>query len=90
MLIRARLLSMIMSKNTSRKFGWPVISTCLALSLVCLSAVPFIGSRYGDSVEACALAAGMLPLVFAAIRVVMHLHRRLKDIERRVQGLQRS
>ena len=53
-----------------------------------MSAVPFIGTRYGDWPEAIALGLGLLPNVFVAIRVIIQFDQRLASIERRLRELE--
>ena len=79
-----------MSNSTPRKPDWPVIGLCLCLSGFGLSAVPFVGTRYGDWPEAIALGIGLLPIVFVAIRVVMQFDQRLASIESRLRGLEQG
>lgn len=77
-----------MSNDTPRKSDWPVIGLSLCLSGFGLSAVPFIGTRYGDWPEAVALAVGLLPLIFVAIRIIMQFDQRLASVESRQRKLE--
>ena len=77
-----------MNNDTPRKSEWPVIGLCLCLSGFGMSAVPFIGTRYGDWPEAIALGLGLLPNVFVAIRVIIQFDQRLASIERRLRELE--
>jgi len=70
------------------KAGWPAAGVCLGLSGFGLSAVPFVGTRYGDWPEAIALAIGLLPLVYLGIDVCVKTHRRLVDLETRIARLE--
>jgi len=77
-----------MSEDTPRKSDWPVIGVCLSLSGFGLSAVPFVGTRYGDWPEAIALGIGLLPIVFVALRVLMRIDQRLASIESRLRRME--
>ena len=68
--------------------GWAVVGVCLGLGGFGLSAVPFVGTRYGDWPEAIALAIGLLPLVYLGIDVCATTHRRLADLETRIARLE--
>src|ERR1700753_2715147 len=70
-----------MSATIWEKSAWPAVGVCLALSGFGLSAVPFIGTKYGDWPEATALAIGLLPLVYIAIRMSLRFNYRLNQIE---------
>ena len=63
-----------MSATIWEKSDWPTVGVCLALSGFGLSAVPFIGTKYGDWPEATALAIGLLPLVYIAIRMSLRFN----------------
>ena len=76
------------SNDTPRKSDWPVISLCLCLSGFGMSAVPFIGTRYGDWPEAIALGLGLLPIVFVAIRIIIQFDQRLSNIERYLREIE--
>ncbi len=67
-----------------------MVSVCLALSGFGLSAVPFIGTKYGDWPEATALAIGLLPLVYLAIHMSLRFNSRLNQIEERLRLLEGS
>ena len=77
-----------MSDYKPIKAGWPVAGVCLALSGFGLSAVPFVGTRYGDWPEAIALAIGLLPLVYLGIDVCTRVHRRLLNLEEKLARLE--
>ncbi len=68
--------------------NWAAAGVCLGLSGFGLSAVPFVGTRYGDWPEAIALAIGLLPLVYLGIDVCVKTHRRLVDLETRIARLE--
>ena len=77
-----------MSATNWDKSDWPTVGVCLALSGFGLSAVPFIGTKYGDWPEATALAIGLLPLVYIAIRMSLRFNTRLNQIEERLRLLE--
>ena len=77
-----------MSVTIWEKSDWPTVGVCLALSGFGLSAVPFIGTKYGDWPEATALAIGLLPLVYIAIRMSLRFNSRLNQIEERLRLLE--
>ncbi|MFZ0838546.1 MAG: hypothetical protein WAM77_13900 [Xanthobacteraceae bacterium] len=77
-----------MSATIWDKSDWPTVGVCLALSGFGLSAVPFIGTKYGDWPEATALAIGLLPLVYIAIRMSLRFNSRLNQIEERLRLLE--
>jgi hypothetical protein len=77
-----------MSATIWDKSDWPTVGVCLALSGFGLSAVPFIGTKYGDLPEATALAIGLLPLVYIAIRMSLRFNNRLNQIEERLRLLE--
>ncbi len=74
-----------MSATIWDKSDWPMVGVCLALSGFGLSAVPFIGTRYGDWPEATALAIGLLPLIYIAIHMSLRFNSRLNRIEERLR-----
>lgn len=75
------------SAPTANKPAWRLAGVCLGLSGVILGAVPFIGSKYGDWVEAVAMAAGLLPLIYLGIDTVAQTRRRIEDLEARLARL---
>jgi hypothetical protein len=77
-----------MGATILKKSDWPVVGVCLVLSGFGLSAVPFIGSRYGDWPEAVALAIGILPLVYVAIYMALRFNERLASLEERLGALE--
>src|SRR3954452_12314031 len=77
-----------MSTTIWDKSDWPMVGVCLALSGFGLSAVPFIGTKYGDWPEATALAIGLLPLVYLGIDVCTRVHRRLLNLEEKLARLE--
>jgi hypothetical protein len=77
-----------MSATIWDKSDWPMVGVCLALSGFGLSAVPFIGSRYGDWPEAVALAIGLLPLIYVAIQMALRFNARLALLEERMRAME--
>ncbi len=77
-----------MSDSIWRRSDWPIVGVCLMLSGFGLSAVPFIGSKYGDWPEAMALGIGLLPLVYVGIYMGMRFSARLADIDERLRHLE--
>jgi hypothetical protein len=77
-----------MSDSVWQKSDWPIIGVCLTLSGFGLSAVPFIGSKYGDWPEAMALGVGLLPLIYVGIYMGMRFSARLADIDERLRRLE--
>ncbi len=65
-----------------------MVGVCLALSGFGLSAVPFVGSRYGDWPEAAALAIGLLPLIYVGIHMAIRFNARLIRLEDRLNILE--
>src|SRR5215467_7238717 len=79
-----------MSATIWDKSDWPMVGVCLALSGFGLSAVPFVGTRYGDWPEAAALALGLLPLIYVGIHMAMRFNARLVHVEDRLRSLEGS
>jgi hypothetical protein len=77
-----------MDSSGQQGSDWPVTGVCIGLSGFGLSAVPFIGTRYGDWPEAIALAIGLLPLIYLAIHTSMRFSGRLASIENRLRELE--
>jgi hypothetical protein len=77
-----------MSATIWEKSDWPLVGVCIALSGFGLSAVPFIGTKYGDWPEATALAIGLLPLIYIAIHMSLRFNSRLNRIEKRLLALE--
>ena len=65
-----------------QKSDWPIVGVCLTLSGFGLSAVPFIGTKYGDWPEAMALGVGLLPLIYVAISMGFRFAMRLSGYRR--------
>ncbi len=79
-----------MSDTHMERRDWALAGVCLCLSGFGLSAVPFVGTRYGDWPEAVALGIALLPLVYIAIHVVVRFMARLRLIESRLDELERG
>jgi hypothetical protein len=79
-----------MSDTRMERRDWALAGACLCLSGFGLSAVPFIGTRYGDWPEATALGIGMIPIVYISIHMIVRFMARLRDIERRLDALERD
>jgi heme exporter protein D len=79
----------MMDEATERK-DWALTGVCIGLSGFGLSAVPFVGTKYGDWPEAMALGVGLLPLIYITIHTVMRFKERLRAIEDRLTALERS
>jgi hypothetical protein len=77
-----------MSTTIWQKSDWPMVGVCLALSGFGLSAVPFVGTRYGDWPEAAALGIGLLPLIYIAIHMSVRFNARLNALEDRLKALE--
>jgi hypothetical protein len=71
-----------------RGSDWPLAGVCIATSGFGLSAVPFVGTRYGDWPEAVALAIGLLPLIYLAIHMSLRFSERLTSLESRLRELE--
>jgi hypothetical protein len=79
-----------MSSSVLQRSDWPIVGVCLTLSGFGLSAVPFIGTKYGDWPEAMALGVGLLPLIYVAIYMGIRSATRLAEIDERLQKLEAS
>jgi hypothetical protein len=77
-----------MSDAIRRKSDWPLVAVCIGLSGFGLSAVPFVGTRYGDWPEAIALGVGLLPLVYLGVHMAVRFNERLRAIESRLDTLE--
>jgi hypothetical protein len=79
-----------MTNKILLKSDWPTVGVCFALSGFGLSAVPFIGTKYGDWPEAMSLAIGLLPLIYVGIHMGMRFTARLTDLDERLRALEAS
>jgi hypothetical protein len=77
-----------MAAPEPRNYDWPLAAVCIALSGFGLSAVPFVGTRYGDWQEAIALGIGLLPLVYLCIHMAMRINERFIALEKRISELE--
>src|SRR5215470_12116801 len=77
-----------MNQTKKHVSDWPLTGVCIGLSGFGLSAVPFVGTRYGDWPEAIALAVGLLPLIYLAIHMAMRFNERLNHMEHRLRELE--
>ena len=80
----------IRKREAMDRKDWALTGVCIGLSGFGLSAVPFVGTKYGDWPEAMALAVGLLPMVYITIHTVMRLKERLRAIEDRLAELERG
>ena len=80
----------VAKRESLERKDWAVTGVCIGLAGFGLSAVPFIGTKYGDWPEATALAIGLLPLVYITIHTVMRFKERLRAIEDRLSALERG
>ena len=74
--------------TTRQRSDWPLVAVCIGLSGFGLSAVPFVGTRYGDWPEAIALGVGLLPLIYLAVHMSVRFNERLKSIESRLDKIE--
>jgi hypothetical protein len=77
-----------MTEPITHKPSWPLAGVSIGLSSFGLSAVPFVGTKYGDWPEAGALAIGLLPLIFLGIHVAVRTNVRLASMESRLHKLE--
>ena len=81
---------MFLTDETTERKDWALTGVCIGLSGFGLSAVPFVGTKYGDWPEAMALGVGLLPLIYITIHTVMRFKERLRSIEDRLSALERG
>jgi hypothetical protein len=79
-----------MSEEATERKDWALTGVCIGLSGFGLSAVPFVGTKYGDWPEAMALGVGLLPLIYITIHTVMRFKERLRALEDRLSALERG
>jgi hypothetical protein len=77
-----------MTASDTRSYDWRLAAVCLSLSGFGLSAVPFVGTRYGDWPEAIALGIGLLPLVYLCIHMALRITDRFEALEKRISELE--
>jgi len=80
----------VAKREALERKDWALTGVCIGLAGFGLSAVPFIGTKYGDWPEATALAIGLLPLIYITIHTVMRFKERLRAIEDRLSALERG
>ena len=61
----------------------PRIIACLIIAVPALSAVPFVGTRFGDFPEFIALFIGVAPIIYLVFFGMFNLNRRLAALEKR-------
>ena len=59
------------------------IIVCMVIALPALSAVPFVGTRFGDFPEFMALFIGVAPIIYLVFFAMFNLNRRLAQLEGR-------
>ena len=58
-------------------------AVCLVISVLGLLAVPYVGTRWGDFNEMCALIIGLAPLFYILAFSIANLNQRLAALEER-------
>jgi hypothetical protein len=56
---------------------------CMAVSVLGLLAVPYVGTRWGDFNEMIALIIGVAPLIYLLFFAFSNLNRRIAELENR-------
>ena len=79
-----------MSDTHMERNDWALAGACLVISGLGLSAVPFVGTRYGDWPEVIALGIALVPLVYIAIHMIVRFMARVQAIEGRLDALERG
>jgi hypothetical protein len=59
------------------------IMACMAVSVLGLLAVPYVGTRWGDFNEMIALIIGVAPLIYLLFFAFSNLNRRVAELENR-------
>ena len=59
------------------------IVVCMIIAVPALSAVPFVGTRFGDFPEFIALVIGVAPIVYLVFWAMFNLNRRIAELEQR-------
>jgi hypothetical protein len=59
------------------------IMACMAVSILGLLAVPYVGTRWGDFNEMIALIIGVAPLIYLLFFAFSNLNRRIAELENR-------
>ena len=59
------------------------IAACMAVSILGLLAVPYVGTRWGDFNEMIALIIGVAPLIYLLFFALSNLNQRIAELENR-------
>jgi hypothetical protein len=59
------------------------IIACMVIAIPALSAVPFVGTRFGDFPEFIALFIGVAPIIYLVFFAIFNLNSRLAELEKR-------
>jgi hypothetical protein len=59
------------------------IVACMVIAIPALSAVPFVGTRFGDFPEFIALFIGVAPIIYLVFFAIFNLNSRLAELEKR-------
>jgi hypothetical protein len=59
------------------------IVACMAVSILGLLAVPFVGTRWGDFDEMIALIIGVAPMIYLLFFALFNLNQRIAELENR-------
>jgi hypothetical protein len=59
------------------------IAACMAVSILGLLAVPYVGTRWGDFNEMIALIIGVAPLIYLLFFALSNLNQRIVELENR-------
>ena len=59
------------------------IIACMVIAVPFLSAVPFVGTRFGDFPEVVALFIGVAPLIYLVFWATFNLNSRIAELEKR-------
>jgi hypothetical protein len=59
------------------------IILCMIIAIPALSAVPFVGTRFGDFPEFVALFIGVAPIIYLVFFAIFNLNSRIAELEKR-------
>jgi hypothetical protein len=59
------------------------IILCMVIAIPALSAVPFVGTRFGDFPEFIALFIGVAPIIYLVFFAIFNLNNRIAELEGR-------
>lgn len=59
------------------------IVVCMIIAVPALSAVPFVGTRFGDFPEFIALLIGVAPIIYLVFWAMFNLNARIAELEQR-------